>query len=97
MCVWVVVPVPLLLTVPMATSALLATAVLLAHHGRCPVSLALTVQPLEQLTAQYAPKGPCVPPQPLKGLLSAQLVKTMKLNYSRLSKGLIEVPALQIN
>ena len=97
MCVWEVAPVPLLLTVPMATSAPLATAVLLAHHRRWPVSLALTVQPLEQLTVQYAPKGPCVPPQPLKSLLSAHLVRKIKSNYSQLYKGLIEIPAIQIN
>lgn len=50
MCAWVAALVPPLLMAPMATSALLAIAVLLAHHVRCPVSLALTVLPVEQQT-----------------------------------------------
>ncbi|KAM6987470.1 uncharacterized protein LKV04_010315 [Tautogolabrus adspersus] len=65
--------VPLHLQVPMATSAPLAIAVLLAQQMRCLVSLALTILLLEQPAAYYAPKGACVPPQPLKSLRSAQL------------------------
>ncbi len=51
MCAWVAAPVLPRLTVPMATSAPLAIAVLLAQQVRCPVSLALTVLPLEQPAA----------------------------------------------
>lgn len=80
MFAWVAAPVLPLLMVPMATSVLLGIAVLLAQHRRCPVILALTVLQLEQPSVWNAPKGPCVPPQPLKSLLSVQLVRMVKIN-----------------
>lgn len=66
--------------VPMATSVLLATAVLLAQHMRSPVSLALTVLPREQPVAYYAPKEPRVHRQPLKSPPPAPLVRMVKIN-----------------
>lgn len=79
MCVWVAAPVPLLLMGPVAISAPRGIAVQAAPCMKCPVSLALTVLSPEQHSAEHAPKAACAPPQPLKNLLSAQLVKIVEI------------------
>lgn len=82
MCVWVAAPVPLLLMAPVAISAPRDIAVQPAPCKKCPVSLALTALSLEQRSAERAPKAACAPPQPLKNLLSAQLVRIVEIHSS---------------
>lgn len=82
MCVWVAAPVPLLLMGPVAIFAPRDIAVQPAPWKKCPVSLALTILSPEQRSAEHAPKAACVPPQPLKNLLSAQLVRIVEMHSS---------------
>lgn len=82
MCVWAAAPVPVPLMGPVAISAPRAIAVQPAPCKKCPVSLELTVLSPERRSAEHAPKAACAPPQPLKNLLSARLVRIVEMHSS---------------